>query len=369
MYKIAEKVLRMGFSNGLFPTKFYYDMEKEREMAKKFVKKNYKGIIVADAFNFTSIKDGIKFLNEAQEDTYVLKSNGNRAKTIVPKSGDVEEGKKILIEALTKQKKEYEEGGFLLEKKIPNCLEVTPVMVFYNGKPIYSIVEFENKEFGAGNIGLQKGGNLSLSVKTPIDCELNRISFPDAIYELAQKQPGLSVYDVGLLYDGDDFYFTEFCAMRFGWDGIFSEMVMRDDGNPFVGNYFEDIVKGKNPIINNYGASVRLFNIHGDTGCTFICEDGIVVEWDESVENNLFFYQIKKKGKETVTVGGFDLLGVATGASNILETAVSKAYEVVDAVNFEKLYYRPKFDFLSMDYKSSILNRFSAMKPFIEEIS
>jgi phosphoribosylamine-glycine ligase len=366
MYTISEKVLKMGFKNGLFPTKFYYDMEKNRDDAKKFVKDNYPSIVVAESFNFTTIKEGIDFINESEDSQWVLKSNGNHAGTIVPKTDDVNLAKQQIIEALKKHKTDYEEGGFLLEERVPDCLEVTPVMVFYNGKPIYSIAEFESKEFGAGNIGVQKGGNLCLSVKTPLDCELNRIAFPKAVYDLAKKQPGLSIFDAGLLYDGEDFYFTEFCAMRYGWDGIFSEIVMRDDGEPFVGQYFEDIAAGEDPLVNTYGATVRLFNLNGRMEETDMSQDGIEVGWDAAIDNNLFLYRVKKNGAGVVTVGGFDLLGVATGASDVLETAVAKAYAVVAGVQFDKLYYRPKFDFLSMDYKSSILNRFAAVKPYLE---
>jgi hypothetical protein len=373
MFNISDQVLKMGYTNGLFPTKWYYRMEKERALAKKFVEDNYKEIKVADSHGFSTIQDGINFINESEK-IYVLKSNGNSAGTIVPKTDDVEEGKSMLVEALTKQKKGYEAGGFLLEEKIPNCLEVTPVMVFYNGEPIYSLVELECKSFGAGDIGVQKGGNLALSIRTPLNCEINKRSFPEAVYKLAKKQPGLAIYDMGLLYNGEDFYFTEYCAMRYGWDGIFSEIVMRDDGEPFVGNYFEDIKDGVSPLINEYGASVRLFNLGGNKNCEdsgntgSVAGDGITVEWKEEVENNLFLYMVKKKGKEIITVGGYDFMGVATGASNVLETAVEKAYAVVDAVKAETLYYRPKFDFLSMSYKSSILNRLAAIKPFIEEI-
>lgn len=255
----------------------------------------------------------------------------------------------------------------MLEEKIANCLEVTPVMVFYNGEPVYSLIELENKEIGAGNIGPQKGGNLALSIRTPMDCAINNMAFPDVVHEMAKKHPGLAIFDMGLLYCDGVFYFTEFCAMRYGWDGIFSEMVMRDDGEPFVGAYFQDIVGGNNPLINTYGASVRLFNIASEMEFTEQSEGGIPIHIDDGIENNLFLYRVKQKGKKIVSVGGRDLLGVATGSSNIMETAVGKAYDVVRGVTFDRLYYRPKFDFLSTDYQSSILNRLAAMKPFIEE--
>lgn len=364
MHNVAQEILDMGFKNGLFPTEFYYDMEKNRTEAKEFVKKHYIRVKIADTFDFQTIEEGIEHLNES-EDIFVLKSNGNVGKTIVPVSDDPEVARKLIIDALETEKKNYEEQGFVLEKKILNCIEVTPVIVFYNGKPIYTLAEFENKEFGAGNIGVQKGGNQNLSIRTNLNAEINKIAFPEIIYDLAMNQPGLAIFDIGLLYDGKDFYFTEFCAMRYGWDGIFAEMVMRDDGKPFVADYFKDIVKGKNPLKNKYGASVRLFNIEGKYEETHEAKDNLLIFWDESIENNLFLYRVKEDDDRMVSVGGLDLIGAATGAGNTVEEAVNKAYDCVEKFHFEKLYYRPKFDFLSKDYKTSILNRVEAMKPFM----
>src|SRR5258708_1852787 len=41
MYPIAEMVTKMGFKNGLFPTKFYYEIEKNRERAKEWSEAYY----------------------------------------------------------------------------------------------------------------------------------------------------------------------------------------------------------------------------------------------------------------------------------------------------------------------------------------
>ena len=364
MYVLAERILDMGFKNGLFPTELYYRFEKERELSKKFVKQYYPDVKVADSFNFTSVQDGIKHINES-EDIWVLKSNGNIGKTVVPKAKDLKVAKKLLIDTLQKYKKDYEKGGFLLEKKIQNCLEITPIIVFYNGEPVYSLVEIENKEFGAGNIGAQKGGNQALSIRTELDAEINKIAFPDVIYKLAKNHPGMSIYDAGLLYDGKDFYFTEFCAMRFGWDGIFSEIVMRDDGEPFVNKYFEDVRSGKNPLKNKYGVAVRLFNYEGNTEETGTPKEDIPIMFYKTIKNNLFLYMVRMLEDQLVSVGGYDLLGAITGADNDLETAVKKTYDRIEKFNCEKLYYRPCFDFLSKDYPTSILNRLSALEKFI----
>lgn len=364
MYKVSEKILDMGFKNGLFPTEFYYEMEKDRQRAKEFVKENYDRVKVAEAHDFKKIEDGIELINSS-DDIYVLKSNGNLGKTVVPVGDNANIARMILTNTLQKYRKDYEAQGFMLEKKILNALEVTPVMVFYDGKPVYSLVEFENKEYGAGNIGVQKGGNQALSGRTKLSAEINKIAFPEIIYELAKAQPGLSIFDAGLLYDGKDFWFTEFCAMRYGWDGIFSEIVMRDNGKPFVADYFEDIIKGQNPLKNKYGASLRLFNLEGNPEETENAESGAPMYWDESIENNLFLYRAKEKDGEIVSVGDVDALGVMTAAGNSINSAVEKLYERIDKFYFEKLYYRPKFDFLSTDYGSSILSRMEALKKFL----
>lgn len=366
MYNISERVMKMGFKHGMFPTKFYFDMEKDREMAKKFVGKNYRGIELADARPFKKVSDGIEFLKRTDM-IYVLKSNGNTAPTLVPKGDDVEQARNQVIEQLKKYSGGYEQGGFMLEQKIPDPIEVTPVLVFYDGEPIYSLVELECKNFGAGDIGVQKGGNLALSCRTPLNCKLNRRAFPKAIYDLAKKQPGLAVYDIGLLYSEGKFYFTEFCGMRYGWDGIFSEIVMRDDNSPFVSRYFEDLKAKKSPLVKQYGASVRLFSISSSMGEDLdASQSGVSVKWKPTVKNNLFLYRVKKGGDGVVTVGGWDFIGVATGAGDTDEEAVKNAYEVIKGVEFDRLYHRPMFDFLSKDYKSSIPNREEAIRKFLK---
>ena len=364
LYKISEQILRMGFRKGLFPTERYYRLEKERKLSKKFAIENYPDVKVAEAFDFKSVADGIKKIRESDQ-IFCLKSNGNEGKTIVPATDEIDIAQDQLIDALQKGKKQYEKGGFMLEEKIPDCLEVTPIMVFWDGVPVYSIAEFENKQYGAGNIGAQKGGNQVVSIRTELDAEINRIAFPEVIYNMAEQQPGLSIYDAGLLYDGSDFWFTEFCAMRYGWDGIFSEIVMADKGTPFVTEYFESIMRGESPLVNKCGAAVRLFNYEGDYEDTKDPLGDEVMTWDDEIENNLFLYSAKKRGNEIVDTEDRDFVAAVTGAGDTVESAVKAAYDRVDKFHFDKLYFRPMFDFLSKDYKDSIPNRIKAVEQFL----
>ena len=365
MYRISQDILAMGFKKGLFPLEYDYKMERERTVAKKFVEKHYPDLKLAEAKTFKTIEEGLAHVEESADTVFVLKSNGNLGKTIVPHTNDAKIAKKLISDALKKYAKEYQAQGYTLEKKILNAFEVTPIMAFWNGDPVYSLVEFENKEFGSGNIGPLKGGNQALCVRTQFKCRINEIAFPPVVYDIAKRRSGMYIADAGLLYDGKDFYFTEYCAQRFGWDGIFSEMVMRDDGEPFVAAYFEDVMAGKSPLRRKYGAYVRLFNYEGGYEDSGVPKDDIPVTWYSSIEKNLFLYNVKMKGDDCVSVGGCDFLGVMTGSSDTLESAVNKMYRGLDKFHFERLYLRPSFDFMSRDYPTSILNRLDAVREWL----
>ncbi len=354
----SERVLKMGFTKGVFPTEEGYSLEEDRKAGKEFAKQHYPDLKVADAPEFKSADDGIAFLEENPEKIYVLKSEGSEAETVVPETSDPELARFQLIGALSSERADYEKGGFTLEEKIKNPIEISPVMVFYDGEPLFSLVELENKGFGSGNIGRLTGGSQNLTIQTELGCKLNQIAFPDIIYKMASKQPGISVYDAGLINDGEDFYFTEFCGQRWGWDGIFSEISMCDTPS----RHFDLICEGKNPLVHSYGAAVRMFQTLPHCDCPEVYQDGYTVDWLEDASDYLYFYCIQKKeidGKQKfVSVGYRKDFGVACAGSKFMEGAVMLAYAAARSVAMTGMYYRPQFDFLSENYRSSIKNRY-----------
>lgn len=361
MYPIANQIREMGFAQGLFPTEQDYKIERERELAKKHVQKHYPNLKVAEAATFKTVEEGVAYINNS-DSVYVLKSNGNLGKTVVPQTDDPKIARQLIEDALKKYTKEYEAQGYLLEKKILNALEVSPVLVFWNGEPVYSLAEFENKPYGCGDIGPLKGGCQALNVRTPLKCGLNDIAFPPIVYDIAKRRKGMYIADAGLLYDGKDFYFGEFAGNRAGWDGILAQLVMRDDGEPFVANFFEDVISGKNPLKRKYGTYIRLFNYEGGYEDSGTPKDDIPLFYYKSIEKNLFLYNVKLKDDNVVSVGGADFLGAITGSSDVLTSAINKTYKYLDKFHFERLYYRYIEDFKSTVYPTSIMNRYNAME-------
>jgi len=78
-----------------------------------------------------------------------LKSSGDFGKTVCPRTKNLDLSKQKLISALTTNGKDYEKGGFILEERIDG-FEYVPEIAFWDGKPIYSAIDFEVKDIAAG---------------------------------------------------------------------------------------------------------------------------------------------------------------------------------------------------------------------------
>ena len=66
---------------------------------------------------------------------------------------------------------------------------------------------------------------------------------------------------------------------------------------------------------------------------------------------------MKNERNNLVTIGTNWNLAVITGAGKSIHQAVNRLYKNVDNFAVVGAYYRPKDDFLSMDYTSSIISR------------
>lgn len=357
----GEKLLSIG-ATGLLPTRADYDREKDRGAAKKFVEKNYDGVLeLPESVSLKKIADGISMIEDSNE-LWVLKSNGNIGPTIVPKTTDVQLNHMEIIGALKSNQKDYESEGYVIEKKIANHIEFTPEIAFWNGTPIYSNVEIECKPIGAGDIGPDGGGAINLMIKTRLDDPINTLFFPPIVYKLAKTRKGLFIFDAGILYDTDNdiYYFTEFAGNRWSYGGVFSELAMATEKHRNASEYFERVSNGKNPLRYNFGATVSLYNLLSDRKFPALEQGDIPVYWRRAAEEGLWLVQVRKnEAGEYVNIGGGDLLlGYASSCGDSLSSCVEAVYKVVENFSFREVLFRPKSDYVSRSYSTSILNRF-----------
>src|SRR5579872_2673913 len=66
LYQYAEQIQELGF-HGNFPTMQDRLLEVDRDEAKKFVKKYYPKISIAEKKEFAKVSDGLKFLEKADD--------------------------------------------------------------------------------------------------------------------------------------------------------------------------------------------------------------------------------------------------------------------------------------------------------------
>lgn len=354
LFYYAQQLQHLGF-HGNFPVEEDREYEVNRDKAKEFVKKYYPKLKIAQKKTFFSIKEAVTFL-ENSDIVWVLKSQTDAIPTFVPETSDINLAKKQLIETLNVFRDGYEKSGFFLERKIENVIEVTPEKYYYDGKPLYMVINIENKFIGSGNLSVQVGCAGDLVFPTSMRSKIHDICFPSIIDKLAKKHKGFFIWDASVLIDSttEDIYFGEFCPNRPGYNSIFTQISQVKN----VHSFFEKIAKRENPLpLGTVGVSLMLFNILTDEDHQILGDTSIEIA--EGSKAHSWPYDIYKKTvtDNIRTVGYDDHLSPITGSGKSLANAVDDLFQYVEGFAMTRVYYRPKFDFLSKDYATSIMNR------------
>lgn len=354
LYRWADKICDLGFE-GNFPTKEDFLFEIDRDHAKEFVKKHYSKLYTPEVKEFSSVKDGLSFL-EKTEEIWVLKGKDDSAKTFVPDTMDPGLARQQISEILNNFPQKYEKLGFILELFIPQAIELTPEKMYYDGVPLTVTIGIENKQFAAGNISIQTG--CSEDMVFPIDMEdrIAKIAFPEIIDQMAREHKGLFIWDASLLISKKDgkIYFGEFCSNRPGYNSFFSELSLCNNINDF----FENVVHKKSPFtLGTVASSVRLFNLNRDEESEQISSD-LTVNFNQDIEKDLWLWDVKKDSQGTIVTVGYDWnLAVVTASGKSIDESTYRLYKNIEGLSFVGAYYRSKDDYVSLDYLSSILNR------------
>lgn len=352
LYRYAEEVQDLGYK-GNFPTAADYELEIDREKAKGFVQANYPQVRVGENHRFATIDQAIAFL-EKSEELWVLKGLEEDARTVVPGVDDPELAASQITDALTKHREEYEAAGFLLERMIPSMLEFTPQRVYVDGRHVSTLMVLENKQLGAGNVGPLTDCAQDLTFLIDPEDKISEIAFPPIVDEMAREHCGVFYWDASLLIDGRSgrIYFGEFCANRPGYNALYNQITLAGSAT----RYFEALAKGRNPFPDNeVGVAVRLFNLHRGEGGRPL--SGALVDLLPRAEPNLFLIDVRKDKERVVTAGANDTLGVATGKGHSVGEAARRAHRAIEDLSFEGAFYRPYFDLVSQEYRTSIVSR------------
>ncbi len=354
LFNFSDQVRHLNF-HGNFPTAENRSFETDRDLSKDFVGKYYPKLLLPPKMTFKKITEAIAFLKQAKE-VWVVKTQSDVLSTFVPESDIPSVGNKQAIDTLELFKDIFETYGIFLELKIPNLVEIAVEKVYYNGKAISCAFDLENKFIGSGNMSFQVGCagdlNIPISMKNPI----HDIAFPPIVDEIAKKHKGLFFWDAAILINGKthEMYFAEFCPNRPRYSQIFT--YFEQVGS--VHTFFSSVSQEKNPFSSTIGgSSISLFNLLRDNNGNVLKDVSVAVKKD--VEKHIWLYDVYKKTKNgnLLTAGYDNILGLATGSGKDIPAIIESMYSYLDGFSMGQVYYRPKFDFTSKEYSSSILNR------------
>lgn len=353
----AEPLEAAGF-DGNFPHFDELELEEDRDKARAFVEEHYNGFLeVAPKPEFSSVEDGIKFLEENGDDARWALKGETGVETTVPHDKDYELAKQHIIQALKDQKESIGSNKFILERVIDDPIEITPEAWFYDGKLVFTSVDIEMKRIGAGDYGPHTGCSTDLVFAVPKEAEIIQMAFPPIVYEMAAKHKGWFIWDASILFDRDGTpWFGEFCANRLGWDSFQTQCEMFGS----VKGLFEQLMSGEEMKPEApFGSSVRVINMDKDDRERRVLR-GAKINWLPEVDEHVWPYDVMKDiDGHIVTVGTDWALAVVTGRGNGPEEACLDVYEKVKGFGIENFVIRPREDFLSRDYPTSLMNRFA----------
>ena len=319
-------------------------LEGSKDFSKQFMQKH--GVPTAKYKSFTkdNLKDGFSFL-ETLEPPFVLKADGLAAGKGVLILNSLEEAKAELEEMVSNQKFGEASSTVVIEEFLKG-IELS-VFVLTDGKS-YKILPSakDYKRIGEGDAGLNTGGMGAISPVPFADK-----AFLDKVEELVVK-PTIN----GLQKDGIDYRGFIFIGL------------MNDHGNPSVVEYnvrmgdpetevvlpriesdLFDLFEG----VANQTLHEKSFSVSDKIATTVMLVSGGYPEayqknkeitgFDSVSESIVYHAGTVIKDDKVVTSGGRVM--AITSFGDTIQDALTKSYNSIDKINFEKMNYRKDIGF------------------------
>ena len=319
-------------------------LEGSKDFSKQFMQKH--GVPTAKYKSFTkdNLNDGFSFL-ETLEPPFVLKADGLAAGKGVLILNSLEEAKAELEEMVSNQKFGEASSTVVIEEFLKG-IELS-VFVLTDGKS-YKILPSakDYKRIGEGDTGLNTGGMGAISPVPFADK-----AFLDKVEELVVK-PTIN----GLQKDGIDFRGFIFIGL------------MNDHGNPSVVEYnvrmgdpetevvlpriesdLFDLFEG----VANQTLNEKSFSVSDKIATTVMLVSGGYPEayqknkeitgFDSVSESIVYHAGTVIKDDKVVTSGGRVM--AITSFGDTIQDALTKSYNSIDKINFEKMNYRKDIGF------------------------
>lgn len=201
---IGETLIKEGFK--VFGgSQFTYDLENDREFGIEFAASC--DLHSPEQQEFSSVEDGIKFLEENEEEAYVYKPNNeDSAFTTVPMSEEPAKANKEIQRLI----KALGFTDYILQKMVQG-VEVNVETWYIKGRPVFTIANLEDKRLHNGDLGSACGCSFDITWQIDDYCPLAQKTvrkFDEKMMEM--NYTGFMDANV-IIGDYNDVYFLEYC--------------------------------------------------------------------------------------------------------------------------------------------------------------
>ncbi|MEI6529694.1 MAG: hypothetical protein WCN88_04880 [Candidatus Falkowbacteria bacterium] len=309
-------------------SQFTYDLENDREFGIEFAESC--GLCSPEYKEFSSVEDGIAFLEENEDKAYVYKPNHeDNAYTTVP---NTEEPANANIE-IKRLIKSLGFTDYILQERVKG-VEVNVESFYVKGKCVFTWANLENKKVQNGEMGIASGCSFDLGWQIDDHCELAEMTvrkFDDKLAEM--EYTGFGDANV-IISDYNQVNFLEFC-FRSGYNAHSNLFI-----NLASKSYLEtcaDMIDGKfeTEFKKGFGASVTMF-----------CDkykQGLPIYIPESLKDNtyLFFVQKDEAEEDGLVMSGYSKeICIAMAHDYDIKSALEGAVANADKIKFTNEYYR-----------------------------
>jgi phosphoribosylamine-glycine ligase len=327
-------------------------MEHDRSYMVKIAKDA--GFDLPETKAFSTIEEGLKFLDAHRETAYVFKPDDaefNRY-TYVPfreRGHDANRETYFYIRHIPFT------GSYILQER-KYGVEVNVEAWMYEGEPVFAFAGLENKRKDAHNLGEMAGCAGDLSFTVPLDSKLVKMTIAK-LYPFYKKEKYTGFADVNVIIGDAGVYFLEVCN-RFGYNShpnLFLALAL--DG---FGNIMADYMDGKTDHLydrfrKGFGASISLGIEHEREGLPLYIHP-------DHCKRYFPFDGYKDKGDLLLT-GYSNDVGIFTDFDYTPEQATEACVNKLfynEAVSFPDMTVR--LDLGKRDYPNAPINRHEALR-------
>jgi phosphoribosylamine-glycine ligase len=353
----ADKLRKAGqkvFGTSALSEKMEHDRNYGVEVA------NEAGLDSPPTHEFTSLEEGITYIEENPDTAYVFKPDDGKFNymTFVPIRKKDADANREVFHYLSHMKEDP--GPYILQERIPqeDALEVCVEAWMYEGEPFMATLGLEVKRKNTYDLGEMCGCGGDFSQIIPLDSELVKQTV-GKMFPFYKEQNYTGFVDVNVLFTPDNKpHFLEVCN-RFGYNAhpnLFLGLALDGFGN-ILADYIDGYVDNmESRFRKDIGCSLTLFLDHP--------RPGLPVHIDERFNEQFYpFDGYKENDDDTLLLTGYsDEVGVFIDHGATIEAAwkaVSEKIAFEEAVSFPDMYYR--WDLAADNYFNAPILRYKEL--------